>query len=275
MESNTNCPHGHSPEEAISPAAANQAIAQFVTAASKYIGNKYNTFAVDCLKDAADKHDIAKAKIELLSSTSDKLIARYATTCEEMRVEFWGYIREPVGRLRALQAESARQKNTGGKGDSKSVADQEDGSGNMKPISSMPGDSITKSTEGINEPPKPTESRLVYDAKVAIAKYRRGCKEEIRELDIGGPLWAVADKGKDRIDFEYKKTREIVKDIISAADTEAREGEMTEQDQAKKLLERLRKIWKDARHYFRDVAPDDKRGPISGMDEEYKLGLLF
>jgi hypothetical protein len=108
---------------------------------------------------------------------------------------------------------------------------------------------------------------LIRKAKKAVAKYRRICRRELMDIDTGMSPWSLLEGGREMIEIEYRKARDIVKKAIDAANktpaslrrstrpltktlTSLRRSRRPTKTEAERLLQRPRKIWQDARHVF-------------------------
>ncbi|KAI8950502.1 hypothetical protein F4801DRAFT_602237 [Xylaria longipes] len=255
MDAAPECPHGHGPMEAISPMIAAESLHQFVSAANKYLRGPSSIFSADVLEEAIKKHDIAKHKIDLLLRIEEKRTTRFANEYEAERARFWGYIQGATTRLRTQQQDQGVNKDAKDE-TTDSVVIEDD-------------DAINKQgTSGKDERPPP-DPVVIRNAKRAIVKYTKICKREIRERDDS---WYTIECSLEVIDEKYKKARDVVKKAIDAAtNAEDDQTEKVDKAQAERLLQHLRTVWVDARHYFLEASDDID---YSDMEEEYELGLL-
>ncbi|KAI0450491.1 hypothetical protein F5B21DRAFT_528901 [Xylaria acuta] len=250
------CPHCHRLLEAISPAITAEALYEFVSAANKYLSRPRGNFSTDVLKAAIKKHDIALHKTGILLTTDEKEIIRLPCGYEDERIRFWGYIEGAATRLHAQQQVRDLNKNTNDKA-TEDVAAEKDNAINKQGLS------------GEDERPRP-DPVVIRNAKKAIVKYKRICKQEIREKndDLNSAQW-----GLEVIDGKYKKARDVVKKAIDdATDPEDDQAEKVDKARAERLLQCLRTVWLDARRYFLEGS-DETIGDDCDM-EEYALGLL-
>ncbi|KAI3325107.1 hypothetical protein HD806DRAFT_553238 [Xylariaceae sp. AK1471] len=259
MDPSIECPNGHGPMEVISIAIAAEALEELREATNKYLSGPGGFFATEVWKEVMSKNEIAKHKISLLDTVGEKHTDEAAARYEEQRARCWKSVEGIATRFRTQEEEKNAKKYLKGKGNSEKKESDKEKEGNEPGASS-------KGAE------KTTDPLVIIDARKAIAKHIRVCKEEIREKNTSS--WSLLSGGLETIDEDYKKARAIVKKAIEAAtNQETGESEKVDKEQAERLLKNLRKIWLDARGYFHDAMDADCLD--SELEEERELGLIY
>lgn len=177
-------------------------------------------------------NDSVKEDVDFISTFGSEYVSKSAKELGKERASIWKEWKEH----RSFKSKSTTQgesSKTNVQGDQSKMADHSQKQANKLGTSRNDGKS---------------KAELLYlrEAREAVEKYIKVYDKEIREKC--DKSWSLLSGGLETTDDDYKETRDIIKKAIEiASNNEIDESKKGEKKAVEGLLNKLRKIWQDAR----------------------------